>query len=216
VTERLAAFIVPHLIHAIYLLLSRTIRWQFVGQRYQAGQEQHFVLAFWHARMLMMPYAFRGWQGHMLISEHRDGGFIADTMALIGIKTVRGSRTRGGARAMLRMLRLVESERTDLGITPDGPKGPREVVQPGTVQLAKKSGLPILPVCYATSRHRRAGSWDRFYIPLPFTRGVFVFGDLVHIRPDEIVEQAVARVQAAMDETQQRADAYFAKRTARD
>jgi len=209
VSDRLAAFIVPRLICVIYLLLSRTIRWQFIGDRYQAGQDQHFVLAFWHARMLMMPYAFRGWQGYMLISEHRDGGFIADTMGLIGIKTVRGSTTRGGARAMLRMLRLVKDENTDLGITPDGPKGPREIVQPGTIQLAKKSGLPILPVCYATKRHRRAGSWDRFYIPLPFTRGVFVFGDLVHIGRDEVVDEALARVQAAMDDAQRRSDGYF-------
>ena len=208
-SDRLAAFIVPRLICVIYLLLSRTIRWQFIGDRYQAGQDQHFVLAFWHARMLMMPYAFRGWQGYMLISEHRDGGFIADTMGLIGIKTVRGSTTRGGARAMLRMLRLVKDENTDLGITPDGPKGPREIVQPGTIQLAKKSGLPILPVCYATKRHRRAGSWDRFYIPLPFTRGVFVFGDLVHIGRDEVVDEALARVQAAMDDAQRRSDGYF-------
>lgn len=210
-SSRLTAYFVPRLIYLVYLLLSRTIRWQCVGERFCAGQEQHFVLAFWHARMLMMPFAFRDWQGYMLISEHRDGGFIADTMGLIGIKTVRGSSTRGGARAMLRMLRLVTKENTDLGITPDGPKGPREVVQPGTVQLAQKSGLPILPVCYATKRHRRAGSWDRFYIPLPFTRGVFVFGDLVHLRPDEEMDGALAKVQSAMDNTQYHADRFFSQ-----
>ncbi|MDX8411385.1 MAG: lysophospholipid acyltransferase family protein [Mariprofundaceae bacterium] len=209
-TDRLSAFFVPRLIYLVYLLLSRTIRWQLVGERYRAGQAQHFILSFWHARMLMMPYAFSRWQGYMLISEHRDGGFIADTMGLIGIKTVRGSTTRSGARAMLRMLRLVKSENTDLGITPDGPKGPREIAQPGTVQMSRKSGLPILPVCYATKRHRRARSWDRFYIPLPFTRGVFVFGEFVHIGHDEPMDDALAKVQAAMDNVQSQADRYFA------
>jgi len=209
VSGRLAAFFVPRLIYLVFLFLTRTIRWEFIGEPFRAGQEKHFILAFWHARILLMSYILKGWQGYMLVSEHRDGSFIADAVGLLGIKTVRGSTTRGGARAMLQMLRLAKKENTDLGITPDGPKGPREIVQLGTVQLAQKSGLPIFPVCYATKRHRRAGSWDRFYIPLPFTRGVFVFGDLVHIGRDEAVDEALGRVQAAMDDAQNRADGYF-------
>jgi len=205
----LVTWLAPQLIRMIYLFLSISIRWQYAGHRYHAKQAQRFLLGFWHARMLMMPYAFRGWQGRMLISDHRDGGFIADTMHLIGIQTVRGSSTQGGVRAMLKMIRMVKKENCDLGITPDGPKGPREVVSKGTVQLAMKTGLPVLPVCYAASRYWRANSWDRFYIPKPFSRGVFVFGDLVFISAQDDMDAALGRVQQGMDATQHAADHYF-------
>ncbi len=110
---------------------------------------------------------------------------------------------------MLKMLRAVKHDNRHLGITPDGPKGPREVVQKGTVQLAMKAGLPVVAICYATKGHWRINSWDRFYIPKPFSRGVFVIGDAVHISETEDVAAAVARVQQAMDDTQHRADHYF-------
>jgi lysophospholipid acyltransferase (LPLAT)-like uncharacterized protein len=210
VKRRFAVWLVPRLIFCAYHLLLVTIRWQNIGEPYRPGQKQRYLYAFWHARMLMMPYtACNDWPGYMLISEHRDGGFIADTMHLLGISTVRGSSTRGGAKAMLRMLRAVKEENRHLCLTPDGPKGPREVVKRGTVQLAKKSGLPFVPVCYATKRHWRINSWDRFYLPQPFTRGVFVFGEPVAIAPDEPIDEALERVQRAMDETQDRADSCF-------
>jgi len=210
---RFVEWLAPRIIAFIYFFLSRTIRWKYVGERFRISQSQRSILCFWHARMLMMPYAHRGWQGYMLISEHRDGGFIAHTMHLLGIRTIRGSSTRGGGRAMLEMIRRVKHEHCSLGITPDGPKGPREKVQKGTVQLAAKTGLPLLPVCYATKRHWRAGSWDRFYLPLPFTQGVFVFGDYVFVERGEDIESAVLRAQAAMDETQRRADTFFEMNT---
>jgi lysophospholipid acyltransferase (LPLAT)-like uncharacterized protein len=208
--QRIVVWVVPRLIAAIYHLLSLTIRWDIVGEPFISGQKERYLYAFWHARMLMMPRPFRRqWHGYMLISEHRDGGFIADTMHLLGIPTVRGSTTRGGAKAMLSMIRAAKREQRHLGITPDGPKGPREVVQKGTVVLAMKAGLAVVPICYAASRCWRASSWDRFYIPQPFSRGVFVFGEPIEIFPDEDVEVALLRVQQGMDAAQHKADGYF-------
>jgi len=207
--QSLIRWLVPRMITLIYYLLSRTIRWEWINSPVRADCKQQSIVCFWHARMLMIPMSIPHWDGRMLISGHRDGGFIADTMHLLDIRTIRGSTTRGGARAMLEMVRKARNERCDLGITPDGPKGPRETVQAGTIQLAMKSGLPLLPVCYATKRHWRAGSWDRFYLPLPFTQGVFVFGDYVFVERGEDMESARLRAQAIMDETQRRADTYF-------
>ena len=204
--QRLLAWLVPRFIFLLHKFFAITIRWDFIGERYQPGQAP-YISSFWHARILMMPYAYRGWNGAMLISEHRDGAFIADAVELMGISSSRGSSTRGGARALLEMVRMARQGRP-LGITPDGPKGPREVVQPGTVQLAKKSGLPLRAVCYATRRHWRANSWDRFYIPKPFTRGVFVIGEPV-FADEEDEEMNRQKFQAAMDEVQQQADSYF-------
>ena len=203
----------PRLIRIAYYFLLYSIRWQDVGgSAFRPGETQRYIHAFWHARILMLLRATKGWHGYMLISEHRDGGFISDTLNLCGVETLRGSTTRGGARAMLRMLRAVKQEHRHLGITPDGPKGPREVVQKGTIQLAMKSGLPVMPICWATSRCWRANSWDRFYIPQPFSRGVFVYGEPLFIAPDEDMDEALARVQKGMDDVQQRADNFFSIR----
>jgi len=199
-------WLIPRLIYLIHKFLAVTIRWEFIGERYKKG-DAPYILSFWHARILMMPFAYKGWNGSMLISEHRDGAYIANAVQLMGIESSRGSSTRGGARALLEMIKLARQGRA-LGITPDGPKGPREVVQPGTVQLAKKTGLPLRAVCYATKRHKRAKSWDRFYLPLPFTRGVFVIGEPVYADSDDD-EENLRRFQQAMDEVQTKADSYF-------
>jgi len=206
-------WLVPQLIRIVYLFLNHSIRWQEVGVPYHPEGEQRYIHAFWHARLLMLLRITPKWHGYMLISEHRDGGFISDTLNLCGVDTVRGSTTRGGARAMLRMLRAVKLENRHLGITPDGPKGPREVVQKGTIQLAMKSDLPVMPICWATSRFWRINSWDRFYIPQPFSRGVFVFGEPVFVAPEEDMDEALKRVQQAMDEVQRQADGFFAEKS---
>jgi len=199
-------WLIPRLIYLIHKFLTVTIRWEFVGERYKPG-DAPYLLCFWHARILMMPYAYRGWDGSMMISEHKDGVYIADAVELMGIESSRGSTKKGGARVFREMISKAKKGRA-LGITPDGPKGPREVMQPGTVLLAKKSGLPIRPACYATKRHRRINSWDRFYLPLPFTRGVFVIGEPVYADSDDNAEN-LRRFQQAMDEVQARADSYF-------
>lgn len=210
--NRLLVWLIPRLIYAIHKFFVLTIRWKTEGKQHwldlhQRGQRA--VVCFWHARMLMIPRSYPGWHGYMLISDHRDGGFIADTMHLLGVKTVRGSSTRGGARATLRMIRLAKDERCDLGITPDGPKGPRELVKPGVVHLSRKAGLPVLPVCYAASRFWRVNSWDRFYIPQPFSRGVFVIGEPVTIHEHDDIDDVLSGIQSAMDAVQKRADSYF-------
>lgn len=205
--QRFVGWLIPWLILFVCKFLSISIRWSFVGERYDPHKPERHIFAFWHARLLMMGVGLKGCPGYTLISEHRDGGYIADTLHLMGFKTVRGSSTRGGARALLQMVRKSREEHCDFGITPDGPQGPREQVQIGTVQLAKKTGLPLRAVCYATKRHWRANSWDRFYIPKPFTQGVFVIGEPVYAGEDD--EETLKAFQQAMDDSQAKADSYF-------
>jgi len=210
VKQRFLGWLFPWFILFVCKFLAITIRWSFVGERYAPEKPERHIFAFWHARLLMMGVGLKGCSGYTLISDHRDGGYIADTLHLMGFKTIRGSTTRGGARALLQMVRKSREEHCDFGITPDGPKGPREVVQAGTVQLAMKTELPVQPVIWATRNHWRiTSSWDHFYIPKPFSRGVFVYGPEIHIAADDDIEDAIACVQQAMDETQQKADSYF-------
>lgn len=205
--KRLLAWLAPRLVILIYYFLRLSIRWKFEGVAYDKNQPP-FILCFWHSRILMMPYMMAGWAGPMLISEHRDGKIISDAVALLGIGAARGSSTRSGVRALLQMVRMAREGHT-LGITPDGPKGPREEVSAGTVMLARKTGLAIRPVSYACSAYWRAKSWDRFYIPKPFSKGVFIVGDDLMISKDMSDEEGMLLIQEAMDRNTQRAEGYF-------
>lgn len=164
-----------------------TGRWTRVGEEnfrktFEAGPA---ILCFWHGRLLMAPYTWQ--QRHppfrMLISAHRDGELIANTVRHFGIDWLKGSTSKGGAgalRAMVKALRAGEW----VGITPDGPRGPRMRVSDGIVSLAKLSGVPILPVTYGIERGKVLGSWDRFLAALPFSRGVLVWGEPLHVPRD--------------------------------
>jgi len=151
---------------SVIRFIGRTMRLEMRGQEAVDGlyrQGLHVIIAFWHAQQLIMPFAYRGAGYHVLISQHGDGEIIARIIRRFGHDAVRGSSTRGGSEALRALIRLGRSGR-DLVVTPDGPKGPRQVAKPGVVQLAKATGLPIVPLAFACSKKNssRAGiaSWS--------------------------------------------------------
>ena len=144
-----------------------------VDALYRSGS--HIILAFWHAQQLMIPVGYRGAGAHVLISQHGDGEIIARIIARFGHQAVRGSSTRGGAGALRALIKLGRAGK-DLAVTPDGPKGPPQVAKLGVVQLAKATGLPIVPLAFACSRRQLFSSWDHFMVPYPFSRGLFLYG----------------------------------------
>ena len=115
------------------------------------------LIAFWHGRQLMLPLAYRGRELYILISEHRDGELIHRIARWFGFHAVRGSTTRGGTRALRQLARLGRSG-VDLAITPDGPRGPRCVAQSGVVELAKLTGMPIVPLTFAALKKNYSGA----------------------------------------------------------
>ncbi len=181
------------LIAMLIRLVWVTGRWRTVGADIPAAfwNKQHpFILAFWHGRLMMMPYCWRrGKAMNMLISQHRDGELIARTIGHLGLGAVRGSSARpgkldkGGAGALRAMVKQL-SQNQYVGITPDGPRGPRQRVGDGVLSVARLSGAPIIPVSFATTRRIHARSWDRFLIALPFARGVFVWGQPHYVPRD--------------------------------
>lgn len=120
-----------------------------VDALYREGR--HIILAFWHAQQLMIPLGYRGQGSHVLISQHGDGEIIARIIARFGHEAVRGSSTRGGAGALRALIKLGRAGK-DLVVTPDGPKGPRQIAKLGVIQLAKATGLPIVPLAFACSK----------------------------------------------------------------
>lgn len=143
-----------------------------------------FIACFWHGRMLMIPNAWR-YDARMsiLISHHRDGVFISRTLSHLGIGTIAGSSSRGGGGALVSMVRALKRGEY-LGITPDGPRGPRMRAAPGATAAARLSGAVLLPVSYSAARRRVLKSWDRFVVPLPFSRGIVRLGVPIEVSRD--------------------------------
>ncbi len=136
--------------------LGRVVRLDVEGEERVDGlyrQGRGMIIAFWHGQQLMMPLAYRGRNAHVLISQHRDGELVYRIVKRFGFHAVRGSTTRGGAIAFRRLLRLGRSG-ADLVVTPDGPKGPRHVVQPGIVRLARATSFPIVPLVFSCSKKK--------------------------------------------------------------
>jgi Kdo2-lipid IVA 3' secondary acyltransferase len=132
-------------------------------------RRQPIIFALWHGQMLPLLYLHRHQGVSVLISEHGDGEIIARIASSLGYRTVRGSTSRGAARALLGLVRELEDGR-DLAITPDGPRGPARSVASGTVVVAQRSGAPIIAAAAVARSGWRLKSWDAFLVPRPFTR----------------------------------------------
>jgi lysophospholipid acyltransferase (LPLAT)-like uncharacterized protein len=182
----------PRLIRLVALLLGLVVRAWMATVRVRIRNHDHhehpgrdlargrFVYAIWH-ESLLAPTRFRV-PVHALISQHADGELIAQVCHHLGFGTVRGSSTRGGARALLELREV--AERSHLMITPDGPRGPRRRLQPGIVHLAAYSGLPVVPVGVGFTRAWRFKSWDRFALPKPFSTICLVVSGSIHVPRD--------------------------------
>jgi hypothetical protein len=168
-------------------LVHRTNRWTIEGEQHPrrlCAQGRAFIGAFWHGRMMMIPIAWRRMAPmHMLISAHRDGRVIADTVAYFGIDTIAGSTRRGGSAALRAMLKRLR-DGDCVAITPDGPRGPAMRASIGIVNAARLAQVPIVPITFATSRRRLLTTWDRFHLALPFGRGIFLWGEPIEIAAD--------------------------------
>jgi lysophospholipid acyltransferase (LPLAT)-like uncharacterized protein len=156
------------------------------------------IVAFWHGRLLMMPFGYPGQSATILISRHRDGEYITRIAERLGFTVVRGSATRGGLSAFRQLLQSLR-DGSNVVITPDGPKGPRGKAKSGVIELSRLSGRPILPVAFGAWPRTILKSWDQFLIPHPFGRGVYVWGEPICVPPDAD-KAAVERLQLLLAE----------------
>ncbi len=150
--------------------------------------EKPLLWAFWHNRLLIMTHVFaryfasKGRTGATLISQSKDGAIISAIVEKFGIRPIRGSSSRGGARSLVEMKRAIEDGYI-MAITPDGPRGPRYQLNPGVVKLAQVTGGFVLPVHVTYSRSWRLKSWDGFMIPKPFAKVSITFDTLHQVPP---------------------------------
>lgn len=163
------------------------------------------LFALWHGRMFLSIQAHRHEGIVTMASRSTDGEIIAGWLERNGYAVVRGSSTRGGSRALRELVRRVRSGST-AALTVDGPKGPPRVVQPGIVQLARLTGGWILPITFSSDRPRFLSSWDRYLLPLPFSRNVVFYGEPFPIEKETTDREALERIARALDLATQEAD----------
>jgi hypothetical protein len=179
---------------AVVRLLIGSLRMTIDGEeklRTGLGNGQKVIYTFWHGQMLIVAFTHRHRGIHILISDHRDGEIISRITRRLGFSSIRGSTTRGGARAVMSILTKL-NDRFNLAITPDGPRGPRWKVQQGVIYIAQKTGLPIVPFVNGTEKYWELSTWDRFRIPKPFSRGFLIYGDPLVV-PKDLDREGVRR-----------------------
>ena len=157
-----------------WLLRALASTWRFrianeASYRALHANGQPFIFAFWHGQLLPLLWLHRGQGVAIVISSHRDGELVAGVAERLGKRTIRGSSTRGAARALLGLVRELESG-GEVAVTPDGPRGPARRFASGALVAAQRAGAPIIGIGVSAPRAWHLRSWDRFMIPKPFSR----------------------------------------------
>jgi hypothetical protein len=163
----------------------------------------------WHGRSFIPAQFFKGRGVWCIISHSRDGEMQKRIFTRYGFRVIRGSTGRGGERALVESIRVLR-QGDEMAITPDGPRGPSGVVQPGVLMMARKSGCALVPVGSSARRGWYAPTWDRYMIPWAFSRAAFVFGAPIYVPSDadeDTVEGIRQNLEAEIHRMQARADA---------
>ncbi len=176
-------------------LVFKTNSWQYLNKErvepyWQSSRP--IIVCFWHNRLAMMTYAWLSETPfHMMISGHADGKIISLTVGHHGIKTIAGSTSKGSSEAIRKILRVLKQGES-VGVTPDGPRGPRFSINQGLINLASKAGVDLVPMTYSTSRRIVWKSWDRLVFPLPFGKGVIVYGEPIQMNSNQSEADLIA------------------------
>lgn len=204
-THRLREALVPVVGALVVRALGATWRVQVTGGEHLEAlrrAQAPFVFILWHGELLPLLWVHRDEGVHILVSEHRDGELIARAARRLGYQLVRGSTTRGGARALLQVAALLREGR-EVAVTPDGPRGPRHTFAPGATVAAQRADAPLLCIRASASAAWRMRSWDAFMIPKPFAVLRVAYAPAARVEaPDTAgAEGEAARFQAMLQRT---------------
>ena len=165
--------------------VSFTNSWSFINKKYVENlwkKNEAFILCFWHGRLLMMPLSWNKKKKiNVLISTHSDGQLLSKTVKHFNIETITGSSSKGGSEAIRNIVKSLKSG-ISIGMTPDGPRGPRMKVNSAIIKIASLTGHKIVPLSYSVKKKFFLNSWDKFLVALPFGKGCFVWGKPIKIK----------------------------------
>ncbi|EPR42284.1 protein of unknown function DUF374 [Desulfovibrio sp. X2] len=200
---------IGRILTAVYKLWCWTLRYTvegYDGVRAQLDQGRRVVFVLWHDELFAVPYYGYGKKLHLttVVSQSKDGEFLAQILNGLSICTARGSSRRGGLQALREARRFMREEGRDIVVTVDGPKGPRHKAKEGAIYLAAKENALLLPIRAHYARpHVFAKAWDRFQLPLPFSRVRLVFGPAFSLGPEPLKPQnmpaELARVEQSIE-----------------
>jgi len=164
-----------------FLFFTSKKRWHFNEKL----PDSPVVIAFWHGELLMAPFVYNklgtSRDINVMISDHFDGEIIARVIRLFNMKTVRGSTRKGATKVLISALKAVRDRDENIGITPDGPKGPRHSISDGAVVIAQKANIPIVVINCRPKKYWQASSWDRFTVPKPFGTIDFYISEPIYL-----------------------------------
>lgn len=203
-SQRLSLWLASWLVPSLIALIGCTLRVRFSWEEGSIGSLDNVhpgIFPFWHGCVFPSAWIFRRRRLAVMTSRSLDGEYIARVIDRLGFVPIRGSSSRGGQRALLEMSTFVENG-GGAAFTIDGPRGPRHVAKKGPIQLAKATGVAITPFYVAAQRKWELNSWDRFAVPMPFSRvmvrvarKIFVPGDA----DDAVMEARYQEMQAALE-----------------
>ncbi|MBM4278538.1 MAG: DUF374 domain-containing protein [Deltaproteobacteria bacterium] len=214
--KNLVSWLGPWLAYRVIRILGWTMRFEVVNPEIQRAfleKDIPLIGAFWHDRLLMMPFVYEGNKLSFLVSPHRDGQIVGKGLRRFGFNPIFGSSSRDGSSAIKEMVKAIQNG-SDIAIAPDGPRGPRHRLQFGVIELARRTGSPILPLSFSASKKKFFKTWDRFLLPYPLSRGVFIFGEPIYIDPSgdrDYLEKMRLLVERRLNELTEEADRYFNK-----
>jgi lysophospholipid acyltransferase (LPLAT)-like uncharacterized protein len=178
-------------------------RFDIMGREHLAGIHpggQPAIWVVWHGQLLPLLWLHRHQGTTLLVSRHRDGERFARVASRLGYRTLRGSSTRGGATALLGLIRSLKGG-AQVAIAADGPRGPCEQVKPGAVAAALSTGAPLIPVAVSARPALRLRTWDSFLLPAPWARVRVAYGPPLRLAPHDRGNrpQAARRLQERLD-----------------
>ncbi len=186
----------------LYLLIKAyrtTIKIEVISEFDVSNYPDTLIFAFWHESILFLPFATPEKRNiHVLISTHRDGLLASKAISHFGLKSIGGSSNRNPEKAFKEMLKKI-NEGADIGITPDGPRGPRRKVKKGVLKLAYLSKKGIVAVSCTPSNCFRLNSWDRMLIPKPFSRLTFRLHEPIFINTKEEIESKAIQLERLLN-----------------
>lgn len=192
--------ILPFAAWLVVSLWSRSLRVVSVnrsGMENPGARGNRYIYAFWHGDLFLLLHTYRNSGVLIPVSESSDGDIMAGVLRRFGFGVVRGSSSRNGHKALIRMMCGARKGGT-IGVAVDGPRGPLHQAKRGAVYLAGRTGIPVVPVAAAARRFWILNStWEKLMLPRPFTKGVVVFGAPVIVNGAS--EEAIESGRKALD-----------------
>jgi len=177
-------------------------------------KNESFIYAFWHDQLLICPLTWQSeFEIKVLISKHRDGDIIARLISKLGFKAIRGSthksgktKNKGGLTSARQMIKSLKNG-ISIGISPDGPKGPRHKVSDGILSISRLSNSSILPVGIGFKKKWVLNTWDKFIIPKPFNQITIIWGEpLPALKNEKSINQIKSKLESKMYNLTKRAN----------